>query len=162
GMQHVAVTAFTKEFSMLSAADYIEEFLVRKYRPAAIVIGYDHHFGHDRCGDIELLSRYSGMHHYQVYEIPAHMVRDAAISSTRIRTDLQTGDVGSAAQMLGRPYSIRGNVVKGQQLGRTLGYPTINVQPLCSDQLVPAQGVYAVQVSLAGEAFGAMLSIGTR
>jgi riboflavin kinase/FMN adenylyltransferase len=162
GIQHIAVAPFTKEFSRLSAAAYVEDFLVGQFHPAAIVIGYDHHFGHDRGGNISLLNRYSATHHFDVHEIPAHMVRDAAISSSRIRSALQTGDVAGAAQMLGRPYAFRGTVVAGQQLGRTLGYPTANVQLLSGMQLIPAQGVYAVRVSVAGEDYGAMLSIGTR
>jgi len=162
GIQHVAVTPFTKDFSQLSATAYVEDFLVKEFNPAAIVIGYDHRFGHDRCGDIALLRQYSKAHNYEVHEIPAHMVRDAAISSTRIRQALISGDVDIAAQMLGRPYSLCGQVVSGQQLGRTLGYPTANVQPLAADQLIPAQGVYAVRVAVGGELYGAMLSIGTR
>ena len=162
GIDHVSVTPFTIDFSNLSASAYIEEFLVGKYGPAAIVIGYDHHFGHDRCGDIALLRRFSDRFGYDVHEIPAHMVRDAAISSTRIRQALEVGEVTGAAQMLGREYSLRGTVVSGEQLGRTLGYPTANILPAGKEQLVPAQGVYAARIRLGDEWHGAMLSIGTR
>ena len=162
GIQHVAVTPFTKEFSQLSAAAYVEEFLVQKFHPECIVIGYDHHFGHDRAGNIAMLRAYGPKLGFSVHEIPAHMVRDAAISSTRIRTSLLAGEVVSATQMLGRPYALRGTVVKGEQLGRTLGYPTANIRPLSDVQLIPAQGVYAVKVSVDGTDFGGMLSIGTR
>jgi riboflavin kinase/FMN adenylyltransferase len=162
GIQHVAVTPFTVEFSELSATAYIEDFLVKEFHPAAIVIGYDHHFGHDRRGNIALLRKYSKALCYEVHEIPAHMISDAAISSTRIRQALQSGEVRAAVEMLGRPYPLRGTVVGGEKLGRTLGYPTINVQPLYADQLIPAQGVYAARISVEGVSYGAMLSIGTR
>jgi len=162
GIQHIDVTSFTSDFARLSAAAYIEAFLVEKFKPTAIVIGYDHHFGHDRKGNIALLKEYGAIHGFEVHEIPAHMVRDAAISSTRIRNALSAGDVGAAAQMLGRPYAVSGIVITGQRLGRTIGYPTANIAPTSSIQLIPAHGVYAVQVSIADERFGGMLSIGTR
>jgi riboflavin kinase/FMN adenylyltransferase len=162
GIQHVSVTPFTKEFAQLSAEAYVEEFLIAQYKPAAIVIGYDHKFGHDRCGDISLLEKYSEQGGFSVYEIPAHMIADATISSTKIRTALRSGDVSTASQMLGRDYSIRGSVVHGEKLGRKLGYPTANILPSDSAQLIPGHGIYAVRVSMDGALYPAMLSIGTR
>lgn len=162
GIDHVIVTPFTHAFAQQSAAAYVGQFLIGQFNPAAIVIGYDHHFGHDRTGNIALLQAYAREGLFEVHEIPAHMVRDAAISSTRIRNALRLGDVEGAAQMLGRAYVVAGPVMTGQQLGRTIGYPTANVRPADASQLIPAQGVYAVRVSVDGELFGAMLSIGTR
>jgi riboflavin kinase/FMN adenylyltransferase len=163
GIKHVAVAQFNKEFSCLTAEAYIEEFLVNKFNPNAIVIGYDHQFGHDRRGDIGLLQSYASKHDYSVHQIPAHMVHDAAISSTKIRNALAGGIVDEANSMLGRTYALRGTVIEGQQLGRTLGYPTANVHPLTSVQLVPANGVYAVRVRIAtGKVYGGMLNIGVR
>jgi riboflavin kinase / FMN adenylyltransferase len=162
GVQHVSVTPFTKEFAQLSAEAYVEEFLIGQYKPAAIVIGYDHHFGHDRRGDIALLKKYSEKGGFSVHEIPAYMIEHATISSTKIRASLNTGDVRSAAQMLGRDYSVNGVVVHGEKLGRTLGYPTANIVPNDPAQLIPAQGIYAVQISFEDLTYPAMLSIGTR
>jgi riboflavin kinase/FMN adenylyltransferase len=162
GINKVAVTPFTESFAQLSAEDYVRNFLVDQFRPAAIVIGYDHHFGHDRRGNIALLQSMSSSLGFSVHEIPAKMIADAAVSSTKIRTCLLSGDVTYAADMLGRNYSISGTVVHGEKLGRTLGYPTANIAPNAQAQLVPAQGIYAVYVTVAGEAFPAMLSIGTR
>ncbi len=162
GIDHITVTPFTLDFAQMSADDYVTEFLVRRFNPSAVVIGYDHHFGHDRKGDITLLRKFGQEYDFEVHEIPAHMVREAAISSTRIRNTLLDGNVANAAQLLGRPYSITGSVIRGQQLGRTLGYPTANLEAHDPNQLVPAQGVYAVRVLVAGKEFGAMLSIGTR
>jgi riboflavin kinase/FMN adenylyltransferase len=162
GINKVAVTPFTESFAQLSAEDYVRNFLVAQFRPAAIVIGYDHHFGHDRRGNIALLQNMSEDLEFSVHEIPAKMIADAAVSSTKIRTALLSGDVKGAALMLGRNYSITGTVVHGEKLGRTLGYPTANVAPIAPAQLVPAQGIYAAHVLIGEESFPAMLSIGTR
>lgn len=162
GIEHVVVVPFTKEFANLSAAQYIEDFLVKVFRPAVIVIGYDHHFGHDRAGNIDLLKKYQSQYGYQLYEIPAQLIDEAAVSSTKIRHALDEGRVADAAHMLGRSYSIKGTVVKGAQLGRTIGYPTANVQPLDKEQLIPANGVYAIRAKAGREIYNAMLNIGIR
>ncbi len=162
GMEEVSVTPFTKEFARLSAEEYVEEFLVKRFRPAAIVVGYDHRFGHDRRGDMRLLESYGGRFGFAVHELPAHMIDNAAISSTRLRKALLDGDMDGAAHMLGRPYTLTGTVVHGQKLGRTLGYPTANIQPAAPEQLVPKGGIYAVRVEADRRNCGAMLSIGTR
>lgn len=162
GIDHVTVAPFTVEFARLNADTYIRDFLVRDFAPSAIVIGYDHRFGHDRSGDILLMEQAGKEFGFPVQQIPAHLISDAAISSTRIRNALQEGDVTSAGAMLGRSYSLRGTVVKGDQLGRTLGYPTANIRAGHPDQLIPANGVYAVDVIHERQRFGGMLSIGIR
>lgn len=162
GIDRVSVTPFTPSFAQLSAEEYVRTFLVSQFHPAAIVIGYDHHFGHDRCGNIALLERMSEELHFTVHEIPAKMIADAAVSSTKIRAALLSGDVMHASEMLGRSYSITGTVVHGEKLGRTLGYPTANIAPKHAAQLIPALGVYAAHVVIGNESFPAMLSIGTR
>jgi riboflavin kinase/FMN adenylyltransferase len=162
GIDHVAVAPFTVEFARLSAETYIKDFLVRDFMPAAVVIGYDHRFGHDRSGDISYLEQAGREFGFPVHQIPAHLISDAAISSTRIRKALQAGDVSGAGRMLGRSYSIAGTVVQGDQLGRTLGYPTANIRAGHPDQLIPENGVYAVEVLHERQRFGGMLSIGIR
>lgn len=162
GVQHVVVVPFDAAFASLSASQYLSDFLVDTFHPHTIVIGYDHHFGQDRTGNIELLKQYQQQWGYKLYEIPARLIEAAAISSTKIRHALQAGMVGDAAGMLGRAYSLSGAVQQGAQLGRTLGYPTANILPRDADQLVPAHGVYAVYINWKGKRYPAMLNIGIR
>jgi riboflavin kinase/FMN adenylyltransferase len=160
GIQHIVVVPFTREFAALDARAYVEDFLVARFRPNCIVIGYDHHFGSDRSGNIRLLRALQEQWRYTVYEIPAQLIDDAAVSSTKIRQALGAGDVVQAAQMLGRPYQLSGTVVDGARLGRTIGYPTANIEPADADQLVPATGVYAVRVRWQDRMYDGMLNIG--
>jgi len=162
GIDHVIVVPFTRDFANLSAEEYILDFLVKKFCPNSIIIGYDHQFGHDRRGNIKLLEAHAGDCNYRVYEISAQLIDEAAVSSTKIRHALQDGHVKEAAHMLGRPYSIKGKVVKGAQLGRTIGYPTANIQPSDPEQLVPANGVYAIRAEYDGRTYNGMLNIGVR
>jgi len=162
GIEHVVVAPFTKEFSQLSASDYIREFLVRRFQPHVIVIGHDHHFGHDRKGNLDLLQEFAGPCDYTVSRIPEQLINDAAVSSTKIRKALLAGNVAEAGLMLGRPYSLKGRVVHGKRLGATIGFPTANLEPLCADQLLPESGVYAVLATVQGRQWGGMMNIGTR
>ena len=160
GIEQIAVAPFTEEFASLSAEDYISGFLVNYFNPERIVIGYDHHFGHDRSGNISLLQSMQQKLNYKVEEIPAQLIDEAAVSSTKIRNALTEGDVKAAAHMLGRPYNLKGEVVTGAQIGRTIGYPTANVKPLFDDQLIPGIGIYAVNVEVDNVVYGSMMSIG--
>lgn len=160
GIHHVIVVPFTKDFAALSAEQYIQEFLVEKFQPNTIVIGYDHHFGSDRKGNIQLLKTFQDQYHFQLIEIPEQLIDEAGISSTKIRKALQDGQVAEAKTMMGRPFSLKGIVVKGRQLGRTIGYPTANLQLTEADQLMPSIGIYSVEVIYNGQYFGGMLSIG--
>lgn len=162
GVSKVIVTPFTTEFAQLSAEDYVRHYLVAQFHPAAIVVGYDHRFGHDRRGDMNLLRNMAPELGFEVHEISARIIDDAAVSSTKIRTALSEGDVQRASDMLGRNYSIHGTVVHGDKLGRQLGYPTANIAPLHTQQLVPAMGIYAALVTVGGKEYPAMASIGTR
>lgn len=161
GMDVVVVVPFTKDFAALSAQDYIQYFLVKFFQPSLIIIGYDHHFGHDRTGDINMLQSFAEQHHFKVEEIPAQLISDAAISSTQVRKAIQAGEIGIANRMLGWDYSIKGTVVCGTQRGRTIGYPTANIAHIDKDKILPKQGVYAVRVLLSGRLYEAMLNIGT-
>lgn len=162
GIDNIVVAPFSKAFAQLSAEAYVRDFLVKEFHPSALVIGYDHRFGHDREGDISLLKNFGINFGFDVDEIPAHMIRDAAISSTKIRDALNRGNIGAANQMLGRDYRISGCVVKGNQLGRTLGYPTANLKPLSEAQLIPAVGIYAAHVRVGERLFDSVMSIGVR
>ncbi len=160
GITHVVVVPFTKEFSQLSAQEYIERFMVGVFCPHSIVIGYDHRFGHDRKGDMKLLEQYAPIYKYELTEIPPQLIDEAAVSSTKIRHALTDGRVHDAAHMLGRPYALKGTVMHGNKLGRTLGYPTANLQPLEGEQIVPANGIYAIQAGHNGVLYDGMMSIG--
>lgn len=162
GVDHIVVVPFTHAFAALSATEYIEDFLVKIFHPSRIVIGYDHHFGHDRTGNIELLKSLERRYGFTIQEIPAQLIEQAAVSSTKIRHALQEGRVDEAAKMLGRSYAVKGKVLRGAQLGRTIGFPTANLQPEDADQLIPANGVYAVLVHHHNKQYKAMLNIGYR
>ena len=162
GIQHIVVVPFTKEFAALSAREYISDFLVKIFHPSAIVIGYDHHFGNDRKGNIHLLKEIQGEYGFDVVELPAQLIDDAAVSSTKIRNAIAGGAVAEARHMLGRIYTVAGTVQQGAQLGRTIGYPTANIVPHDAEQIIPANGVYAVRVNHNGEEYDAMLNIGYR
>jgi len=162
GADAVLVVPFTREFSEISAEAYIQDFLLQGLKPYRLVIGYDHRFGRDRSGDIALLRQLSQPAGLQITEIDPQEVDDVAISSTRIRKALLTGQVEAAEQGLGLPYALSGVVVKGEQIGRELGYPTANLRVDDRSKLVPADGIYTVLVEARGQRFGGMLSIGFR
>lgn len=163
GIDEVVVVPFTEAFAALTPEAYIGEFLVKIFAPKAIVTGYDHHFGKGRSGNFDTLARFAQVFNYRLSEISATTIDEAAVSSTKIRNALREGRVAEAARMLGRPYSITGTVVKGKQLGRTIGFPTANVVPLEPAQLIPAEGVYAgIAEGENGLRKRAMINIGRR
>jgi riboflavin kinase/FMN adenylyltransferase len=160
GIEHIVVVPFTKEFSALSASEYLSDFIVRLFHPHSIVLGYDHHFGNDRKGNIDLLKTCAEKNHYELIEIPAQLIDEAAVSSTKIRHAIMEGRMEDAAKMLGRYYTLGGLVIHGNKLGRTIGYPTANLQPEDADQILPAIGVYAIRATYNGISYDGMLSIG--
>jgi len=160
GIDHIIIVPFTKEFAGLSAQEYVAHFMVGKFHPCCIIIGHDHRFGHDRKGDINLLKEYAPVYNYELVEIPAQLIDEAAVSSTKIRHAITAGHIEDATHMLGRPYSLTGRVVHGNKLGRTIGYPTANLQPSDLEQIIPAIGIYAIRALHNGQVYNAMLSIG--
>ena len=160
GIEHIVVVPFTKEFAGMSAQEYIERFMVGKFHPHTIIIGYDHRFGHDRKGDIRLLESQAQDLQYELIEIPAQLIDDATVSSTKIRKAISDGRTEEAAHMLGRSYSFKGKVMHGNKLGRTLGYPTANLAPEEPEQIIPAIGIYAIKATHNGILYNGMLSIG--
>ncbi|MBA3647796.1 MAG: bifunctional riboflavin kinase/FAD synthetase [Chitinophagales bacterium] len=161
-IDHLVVMPFTKEFSRLSATQYVRKFLVEKFHPAIVVIGYNHQFGHHRDGNIELLRKLSKENNFRVEEITKQLVEDIEVSSTRIRIALQEGDVKTAAHLLGHLYSVEGTVVKGNQLGSRIGYPTANISVHDGYKLIPADGIYAIKATLDGNIYNGVISIGLR
>ncbi len=162
GVKNIVVVPFNKSFSELSAQDYIEKFLVEKFNPAIIVVGYDHRFGNNREGDYHLLEDAGSHLGFDVKEIPEHILKDITISSTKIRHSLQSGDIETAAAYLGYDYYFNGTVIQGNKLGRTIGYPTANLLIENENKLIPADGVYAVDIELENRMLKGIMNIGMR
>lgn len=161
GISHLIEIPFTKEFSRLSATGFVE-LIVEKIKPESIVIGYDHGFGRNRGGSIEHLYAYANSAGFNVVEIPELEMGEQHVSSSVVRWLLQEGDVVNASVMLGRTYSITGLVVRGNQLGKLMGYPTANLFIEDPNKLIPAMGVYASRVHYKGKSYKGMTNIGMR
>jgi riboflavin kinase/FMN adenylyltransferase len=162
GIDHLVVIPFTKAFSEQSSLQFIRDIVVDKIGTKVLVIGYDHRFGKNREGSFEHLKEFAPVYGFEVVEIPEQDIDEVAISSTRIRKALEAGDVVMASKYLGRYYEVSGVVVKGKQLGRTIGYPTANIKVQDPNKQLPADGVYAVQVFFNNQWYDAMLNMGYR
>jgi riboflavin kinase/FMN adenylyltransferase len=162
GIDHLVIVPFNQEFASQTAEEYVEDFLIKKCRPHTIIIGYDHHFGKDRKGNFTLLEIKAGIHHFKLMEIPKHVLDEVSVSSTKIRNALLNSDIDLANKLLGYSFFFEGIVVKGDQLGRQLGYPTANLEYTDADKIHLGHGVYAVYVTIDGKQLKGMLSIGNR
>jgi len=162
GVQNLVIVAFNRNFSNQSPENYINNFLVRNFRPKIIVIGYNHQFGKNRAGNVDLLNTYAKSQNYVVEEISKQQVEDIAVSSTKIRQYLNEGAIAKANELLRHPYNINGIVIKGQQLGATIGFPTANLQIEEPNKLIPNEGIYAVFVERKQKIEQGMLYIGNR
>jgi riboflavin kinase / FMN adenylyltransferase len=147
-VDHLVVVPFTAAFSEMTAAEYVKEFLLEKFHPHTVIIGYDHRFGKGRLGDYHLLEEFSRSEGFELQEIPVHLLDAVSVSSTRIREAIAQGDIATANQLLGYPFFFSGQVMQGRQLGRTIGFPTANIQVGSPDKLIPGDGVYAVEVEI--------------
>lgn len=161
-VDHLVVIPFTKEFSQLAARDYVKDFLVAKFHPSVIVIGYNHRFGHHRDGQIELLQKLAPLYKFAVKEINKQLVNDIAVSSSRIRVALEEGDVATANELLGYEYMLSGLVERGDQRGRTIGFPTANLKPHDEHKLIPSRGVYITMTTVENVQHRSMTNIGVR
>lgn len=162
GIQHLLRIPFTKEFSQQSSEEFITNILVDKIGTKKLVIGYDHHFGKNREGSFEQLKLNGPKYGFEVEEISRQDVDHVVVSSTKIRRALETADLETATHLLGRPYGITGRVVKGDKIGRLMGFPTANLEIDSKHKLVPADGIYAITVQHEHTVFGGMLYIGYR
>ncbi|WP_018620388.1 bifunctional riboflavin kinase/FAD synthetase [Spirosoma luteum] len=162
GVDHLVIIPFTRSFSQLTSEEYINQILIEKIGTKKLVIGYDHRFGRDREGGFEYIKAHQHEYGFEVEEIPRQDVDAVGVSSSKIRAALNEGNVRTANQFLNRPYSLTGTIVKGRQLGRTIGFPTANMQVDDAAKLIPANGVYAVSVEYGGQTLGGMLNIGFR
>ena len=161
-IDHLVVIPFTKEFAEQSAENYIDQFLIKYFHPHSIVIGYDHHFGKDRKGNFTLLQQYANQQLFTLIEIPKQVLNEIAVSSTKIRNALLSSDLDVANNLLGYSFFFSGLVVGGDRIGRTINYPTANLDYTDSDKIRIGHGVYAVEASLDGRVIEGMLSIGNR
>ena len=161
GVDHLVVKAFTKEFSRLTALEYVRDVLVNKLHVKHIIVGYDHHFGRNRTANINDLKEYGAFYGFKVTEIDAHEVGDVAVSSTKIRAALTKGDIITANHFLGYNFMLTGLVVKGQGLGKTIQFPTANLKIEESYKLIPKKGVYLVQSLIDAQLVYGMMNIGT-
>jgi riboflavin kinase/FMN adenylyltransferase len=163
GLDRFVVLPFTDNFARLDATTYVEEVLVRRVGLQEIAVGYDHRFGANREGDVDLLRTMGTEHGFTVDVIPAQEVGHQVVSSSAVRECLTRGAVDEAASLLGRPYAIRGTVAHGEGRGRQIGFPTANLEFPDPRKLTPQNGVYATRTHLpGGEVYAGMMNIGRR
>ncbi len=165
-MDHVVIIPFTPAFANQPAEEYIRSFLVGRFSPHTIIIGYDHRFGRNREGDYQLMEKMAPLFNYELKEIPRQLLNEIGISSTRIREAIVKGETAIADKLLGYSFFFSGKVVHGDKLGRQLGYPTANIQVKDEEKIIPGDGIYAVYASLqdpeSPQQFKGMMSIGFR
>ena len=165
GIDHLVIIDFNYNFSNLSAEQYVEDFLYHHFKPNTVIVGYDHHFGKGRNGNIDLLQNMGNRLDFKVEEIQEQLVDNEIISSTLIRNYISEQNITRANDLLGYPYQFEGFVVRGNQLGRTIGYPTANLHINDEEKLIPSNGVYAVKVKgicTNHKAVEGMMNIGIR
>lgn len=165
GIDHLVVIPFDYQFSNLSAEDYVQHFLVANFHPHTIIVGYDHRFGKGRIGNFEMLTQMGQNMGFKVEQINEQIIGNEIISSTHIRNYLQDKNIPKANELLGYAYFFDGFIVRGNQIGRTIGFPTANLHINDEEKLIPSNGVYAVRVK--GKCFGSriydgMMNIGVR
>ncbi len=162
GVSNVVIVPFTIEFSHQTAQEYIESFLVSRFHPRYIVIGYDHRFGLNRSGDVHLLNLYGRDHDFEVVKIEEEEIKNLTISSTRIRNALFSNNIELTNELLGHPYMIKGKVITGNRLGHHIGFPTANVKVTDAKKLLPQDGIFAATGIIHGIEYKGMLYIGLR
>jgi riboflavin kinase/FMN adenylyltransferase len=162
GVDNIIFYPFTKEFSKLSYDEFVRDILIAKLGMKFLVVGYDHRFGSNREGDYTQLYALSKELGFSIEQEEAFNMQDVNISSTKIRNSLAIGDVAVASKYLGYEYNLSGTVIRGEKIGRKIGFPTANIRIDNPDKLIPASGVYAVRVDLAGKLHKGMLNMGKR
>lgn len=161
GIDRLIVHPFTKEFSRLTAREYVEQILVNQLNAKKIIIGYDHRFGRNRNADIQDLKALGKTFGFTVEEISKQDVEEVAVSSTKIRKAIEAGDIEKANTFLGSSFSLSGKIIKGKSLGRKLGFPTANLEIKEDYKIIPKNGVYIVQTQLNNAKVYGIMNIGT-
>ncbi len=162
GIDHLIIIPFTKAFAKTSSEDFIKKYLVERIGAKKLIVGYDHHFGKNREGNYQKLHQLGKDNGFDVEEINAQYIDEIAVSSTKIRQALIDGDIKRANKFLGYTYSITGIVIEGNKIGRTIGFPTANIEIEDKYKLIAAGGVYACKVDVNGKQYTGMGNIGTR
>ncbi|UKN03589.1 bifunctional riboflavin kinase/FAD synthetase [Paracrocinitomix mangrovi] len=162
GVDHLILHPFTLEFAKQTATEFVRNILVNKLGVRVMTIGYNHHFGKNREGNIDLLQELGAVYNFDVVQIPAFEQDEIKISSTKIRSAIKEGDITKANAYLGSPFCFKGTVKDGDKIGTTIGFPTANIQLFSETQILPNIGVYAVQVKIDGEMYDGMMNIGYR
>ncbi len=162
GLDDLIIEPFTKEFSRLSALDFVRDILVRKLHIKKLVIGYDHHFGKNREGNFEQLTEYGELYGFNVEKISAQEIESVSVSSTKIRKAIETGDLSTANKYLGYNYLLTGEIVMGQGIGRKINFPTVNVSIAEDFKLIPKKGVYIVRAHFNDTSNFGIMNIGFR
>jgi len=160
GLDYLIIHPFSREFSRLTALDFVRDILVNKLNTSRLIIGYDHHFGKNREGNIHQLKEYSLLYDFKVEEIPAQDIDDVSVSSTKIRTALKDGNLKTANNYLGYHYMLNGTVVSGKKLGGTIGFPTANIEIKEPYKLIPKTGVYIIRTYINTILYTGMMNIG--
>lgn len=163
GIDVLLVIPFDRDFSLLTAEEFIRDIIFEKVGVSEFVIGYDHHFGRDREGTIETVERLGGELGFDAYVVSKQEVGAQTVSSTAIRKAIsEEGNMRKASRMLQRPYRLNGMVIHGDKRGKEIGYPTANLKPVEPRKIIPKEGVYAVRVKLGDQLLGGMMNIGRR
>jgi len=162
GLDYLIIHPFSKEFSRMTALDFVRDILVNQLNISKLIIGYDHHFGKNREGNIVQLTEYSHLYDFTVEEIPAQDIDDVSVSSTKIRRALAEGNIETANNYLGYNFMLSGSVVNGKQLGGKIGYPTANIDIKEAYKLIPKTGVYVVKSTINKKIVFGIMNIGNR
>ena len=162
GIDHLVIVPFTAYFANQSAEEYIRDFLVEKFKPYTIIIGYDHRFGKERSGDYKLMEEKAIVYNYQLKEIPEHILNTIKVSSTNIRNAILHSNIDEANSFLGYQFFFEGEVFHGDKIGRTIGYPTANLKSTDEEKIALGDGIYAVYATVEGKIYKGMMSIGFR
>jgi len=162
GLDYLIIHPFSREFSRTTALEFVRDILVNKFNISKLIIGYDHHFGKNREGNIQQLTEYSYLYDFTVEEIPAQDVDDVSVSSTKIRHALHAGNLKTANRYLGYNFMLNGVVVNGKKLGGKIGYPTANISIEEDYKLIPKTGVYVVKANINKNSVFGMMNIGNR
>ena len=160
GLDHLVIYPFTLEFSKFSAKRYIDELLIQKLSTHTLVIGYDHHFGNDREGNIDLLKKYEKSNPFYLEEIKAHEIEEIKISSTKVRSAIEKGNIHLVNDYCGHFYEFSGEVVHGNGIGKTIGTPTANIKLNSNEKIIPLDGVYAVICQIKDANYKGIMNIG--
>ena len=161
-INYVWLLPFNSDVAQITARNFLANYIMKYFNPVDIVIGYDHHFGYKRYGDSEYLNREKVRYNYNLHVKDAIDINDVPVSSTQIRTYLKEANLEAANRFLGREYEFKGNIVKGQSRGRSINFPTANIEPNIPNQLIPARGVYCVDAVIDNCNYSGMCNIGMR